>query len=177
MLTDESSVRIDVSRAAITSSINRARTPQSLVRALAVEAVSHLLAFDYCSLVLPESDGQGIRIWRATISDDDGLVDDRFNRSDALLARVMGEGASRLILESDLLESSKEFGQDVKSALALPLSVGGNCFGLLCFASTQVDAYTKEDTERLMWLGGGGCAPPPEIFFRAPFGIFHERRC
>jgi signal transduction histidine kinase/CheY-like chemotaxis protein len=167
-------VRIDVSRAAITSNINRARSPESLVQALTEEAVSHLLAFDYCSLVLPESDGQGIRVWRATRSEHDGLADDRFNRANALLARVMGEGSSRLILESDLLESSKEFGQDVKSALALPLSVGGNCFGLLCFASTQSDAYTKDDTERLMWLADAVAAVAQVILLRARLDIANE---
>jgi signal transduction histidine kinase/CheY-like chemotaxis protein len=175
MPTDESSVRIDVSRAAITSSINNARYFQSLVRVLAGEAVSSLLAFDYCSLVLPDSDGQGIRVWRATTAEPAELIDDVFNRDDTPLASVIGAGSSRVIGESDLRESNlKEFGDDVKSALALPLSVGGSCFGLLCFASLRPGAYTKEDTERFMWLADSVAAIAQTILLRSRLEIANE---
>ncbi len=168
MPTDESSVRIDVSRAAITSSINRARHPQLLVQALTGEAVSQLLAFDYCSLVLPESDGQGIRVWRASSHEESALADDRFSRAETMLAQMLGEGSGRVIEESELRQSSvSELGQEAKSALALPLSMGGNCFGLLCFASVETDAYTKGDTERLMWLADVVAAAAQVILLRA----------
>lgn len=175
MSIDQSSVRIDVSRAAITSSINRARHPQLLVQALAGEAVSQLLAFDYCSLVLPESDGQGIRVWRASRGEQSALADDRFNRADTMLADVLGEGSCRVIKESELRQSSVcELGQEVKSALALPLSMGGNCFGLLCFASVEADAYTKDDTERLMWLADVVAAAAQVILLRARLDVSND---
>jgi signal transduction histidine kinase/CheY-like chemotaxis protein len=172
---DESSVRIDVSRAQITSSINRTRHPQSLVEALAGEEVLKLLAFDYCGLVLPESDGQGIRIWRAAHDGRGALADDVFNRTETILTRVLGEGSSRLISESELRKVGvRELGQDVKSALALPLSMGGSCFGLLCFASHQANAYTKADTERLMWLADAVAATAQVILMRARLDTANE---
>ena len=168
-------MRIDVSRAVITSSINRVRHPQPLVRALAGEDVSRLLAFDYCTLVLPESDNQGIRVWRASSSEHSAFADDRVNEADTLLKRVLGEGSSRLIEESELRKSSGSyFGQEVKSALALPLSVGGSCFGLLCFASVEPTAYTKADTERLMWLADAVAAAAQVILMRARLDIANE---
>jgi signal transduction histidine kinase/CheY-like chemotaxis protein len=168
-------VRIDVSRAVITSSINRARHPQPLVRSLAGDAVARLLAFDYCSLVLPESDGQGIRVWRASRSEQSGFADDRVNEADTLPGQILSEGSSRVIGESELRRSrGSHFGQDVKSALALPLFMGGSCFGLLCFASVEVDAYTKDDTERLMWLADVVAAAAQVILLRTRLDIANE---
>lgn len=169
---DESSVRIDVSRARVTSSINRARHPQLLVQALTGEAVSQLLAFDYCTLVLPESGGQGIRVWRAARDEQSALAEDHFNRADTMLARVLGEGAGRVIEESELRQSSvSELGHEAKSALALPLAMGGSCFGLLCFASIETNAYTKDDTERLMWLADVVAAASQVILLRARLDV------
>src|ERR1044071_7827691 len=108
MPTDESSVRIDVSRAAITSSINRARHPQLLLQVLTVEAVSQLLAFDYCSLVLPEADGQGIRVWRASRDEQSLLADDRFNRAETMLAQMLGDGSCRVIEERQLRQRDRK---------------------------------------------------------------------
>lgn len=170
---DESSVRVDVSRAWITSSINRARHPLSLAQALTGEAVSHLLQFDYCSLVLPESNGQGIRLWHASRDEHGALAGDSLNQPGALVARVLLEGSGRLIGESDL-SSVNEFGQDVKSALALPLSVGGSCFGVLCFASVAPDAFAKNDTERLMWLADAVAAAAQVILLRARLDTANE---
>jgi signal transduction histidine kinase/CheY-like chemotaxis protein len=168
MFRDESSVRIDVSRSAITSSINRVRHPQSLVEALAGNGVAQLLAFDYCSLVLPESDGQGTRVWRASRLERAGVTNDASNQVGALLARVLGEGSGRVIDESEMLRCAGigEFEREVKSALALPLSTGGTCFGLLCFASAERNAYTKEDTERLMWLADATASAAQVILLR-----------
>ncbi|HEV7373993.1 MAG TPA: response regulator [Pyrinomonadaceae bacterium] len=178
MFADESSVRIDVSRAAITSNINRARYPQSLVRALTCEDVSHLLAFDYCSLLLPESDGRGTRIWRASRLPAPGRVsaaDDSNDLAQTLLARLLDDGLSRLIEEGELQDNAAgEFGDDVKSALALPLSFGGKCFGLLCFASTQANAYTKDDTERLMWLADHVASTAQAILLRIRLDSMNE---
>ncbi len=168
-------MRIDVSRAAITSSINRACHPQSLVQALSGEAVSSLLAFDYCSLVLPESDGQGIHIWRASQCESGTLTDGVFNRAETLLTRVLDEGSCRLLEESDLRKSGiAELGLEVKSALALPLSVGRSCFGLLCFASFEVESYTKADTERLMWLADAVASAAQVILLRARLDVTNE---
>ncbi|HKR00208.1 MAG TPA: response regulator [Pyrinomonadaceae bacterium] len=175
MPTDESSVRIDVSRAAVTSSLNRARHPQSLVRALVGEPASSLLDFDYCSLVLPDGDGQGVRVWRADVSEPGELSDDVYGRAETILARVIDDGSSRLIGEGDLRSGrAREFGEDVQSALALPLSAGGNCFGLLCFASRRTDAYAREDMERLMWLADHVAAVAQMILLRARLDIASE---
>ena len=172
---DESSVRIDVSRASITSKINRARHPQSLVEALVGDAVSELLAFDYCGLVLPESDGQGIRIWRAACGEQDLLMEDVFNRADTMLTRYLSEGSSRLIAESELLSNrAREFGEDARSALALPLAMGGNCFGLLCFASREPEAYNTDDTQRLMWLADVVASAAQVILMRARLDMASE---
>jgi signal transduction histidine kinase/CheY-like chemotaxis protein len=167
MPTDESTVRIDVSRARITSSINRARHPQSLAQALMGGAFSDLLEFDYCSLVLPESGGQGIRVWLASR---DGhaarAADGSLTQPGTLVASVLGEGSGRLIGESELSGVS-EFGREVKSALALPLSLGGSCFGVLSFASVSPGAFTKNDAERLMWLADVVAAAAQVILLRA----------
>lgn len=172
---DESSVRIDVSRASLTSKINRARHPQSLVEVLAADEVSELLAFDYCGLVLPESDGQGIRIWRAARGEQELLTEGVFNRAETMLTSLLGEGFSRLIDESELRKSKvEEFGPDVKSVLALPLAMGGNCFGLLCFGSTEPDAFTKDDTERMMWLADVAAAAAQVILMRARLDLANE---
>lgn len=146
-----------VSRESITTVINRARTPHEIVTALAQSAVSCQVPFDYCSLVLPEADGGGIRFWRAahiTVLDRLSAAAEAFAAAHSLLAQVLSHGASRLIEESELRQHSKtdEFGSDVKSALAMPLSIYDRCFGMLCFASTRAGAYAKDDTDKLMWL-------------------------
>ena len=87
----------------------------------------------------------------------------------------MRDGQSKVIEQSALRESAgTEFGDDVESALALPLSVGGNCFGLLCFASTKPDAYTKDDTERLMWLADHVASVAQSILLRARLDSMSE---
>lgn len=178
MIPDESSVRIDVSRSAITSNINRARYPQSLVRALADESVSRLLAFDFCHLVLPESNGRGIRTWRASrqpVPERIWEADDSPDLAETLLARLLDDGLSRLINETDIDSSTaRELGDGVKSAIALPLSAGGKCFGLLCFASTLADAYTKDDTERLLWLADHVAAAAQAILLRIRLDSMNE---
>ncbi|HKQ52988.1 MAG TPA: GAF domain-containing protein, partial [Pyrinomonadaceae bacterium] len=150
MCADESSVRIDVWRSALTAVVNRARHPQPLVESLTGEEFERLLEFDDCCLALPEADGRGIRLWRATRREREGAaaVEDAFGDSEALLVRALSDGSSRLIVGGD----TRELGPDVKSALALPLSVGGVCFGLLCFASARADAYTRDDLAGLGWL-------------------------
>jgi signal transduction histidine kinase/ActR/RegA family two-component response regulator len=178
MFADESSVRIDVSCASITSKINRARHPQSLVKALVSEEVSRLLDFDHCSLVLPESNGQGTRVWRATRL----LNCERRNASEnsceqarELFASVVSEGLSRVIDESEMHASAVcDFGDDVKSALALPLSIGGKCFGLICFASTKPNVYTKDDSENLLWLADHVAAVAQSILLRARLESMNE---
>ena len=175
MCADESSVRVDVWRAAITSSVNRVRHPQALAEVLAGDEVARLLAFDDCSLVLPESDGRGIRLWRSSRRRLGGPADEADHQPDALLTRLLGEGSSKLINESELSgRGSGGFGREMKSALALPLSVGGSCFGLLCFASADSEAYTKEDTERLMWLADVVAAGAQVILLRSRLDIANE---
>jgi signal transduction histidine kinase len=60
-----------------------------------------------------------------------------------------------LIDEAELeAQAPGSFERDARSALALPLSVGNRCFGLLCFASKTPAAYTVEHQTRLAWLAG-----------------------
>jgi signal transduction histidine kinase/ActR/RegA family two-component response regulator len=149
--------RAHVSYEAITSKINNALTPQAIVCALADGAVARLVPFDYCSLVLPEPDGGGIRIWRAArqtgASERLAAAAEALAAAHRLLEQVLSKGASRLIHERELhSDGANELGRDVRSALALPLIVGGRCFGALCFASEAPGAYTTEDMRRLVWL-------------------------
>src|ERR1051325_5139388 len=153
MCADESSVRVEVSRAAIPSVINRARHPQSLVESM-TEECARLLVFDDCALILPESDGRGIRVWQASRRASVGVSAAAFEQSDVLFARVLHDGSSRLMSEGDL----QGVGRDVRSALALPLAVGGVCFGVLCFASTETGAHSREDADRPAWLAARGWA-------------------
>src|SRR6185295_2542852 len=128
-----------------------------------------LLAFDHCGLILPESDGRGIRVWQASRRGR-GPTEAAFEQSDALFARVLHEGSSRLMNESDL----PGFGREVKSALALPLTVGGVCFGVLCFASAEADAFAKEDTDRLAWLADVVASAAQVILLRARLDVANE---
>jgi signal transduction histidine kinase/CheY-like chemotaxis protein len=147
-----------VSQEVITSSLNRALTPQAIVRVLADEEVARLVPFDYCSLILPNTDGGGVRFWRAarrsaSRSDRLSAAAEAFAEAHRLLAEVLAGGASKLIHERDLRSSARdEFGRNVRSALALPLVVGGRSFGAVCFASEAPGAYTSEDMRRLAWL-------------------------
>ena len=149
--------RAHVSHEDITSNLNRALSPQAIVCALSDEQVARLVPFDYCTLVLPEMDGQGVRYWRASrhlaVSNRLGAAAEAFAAAHRLLVLVLSRGTSRLIHERELQASaSDEFGRDVKSALALPLSVGERCFGVLCFASEAADVYASDDMQRLAWL-------------------------
>lgn len=143
-------------RAEITTRINRALTPQEIACALADETVASFVPFDCCTLVLPTPEGKGIRIWRASRADEIGRIAVAVETSGnayTLFARVLDEGASMLVSEIDLeCGRGEEFGREVKSALALPLTAGGRCFGALCFASLSAGTYSKADTERLAWL-------------------------
>jgi K+-sensing histidine kinase KdpD len=150
--------RAHVLHEVITSSLNRALTPQAIVCALADEEVAGLVPFDYCTLVLPGADGRGIRFWRAS-RHGEGAADrlsaaaEAFAAAHRLLAEVLDRGTSRLILERELRSGERdEFGHDVRAALALPLSVGGRSFGSVCFASHTAGVYTSEDMRRLAWL-------------------------
>jgi signal transduction histidine kinase len=177
-----SSARCFVPSEAITSSINCALTPQAIVCALADERVAHLIPFDYCTLVLPEMDGEGIRFWHAArhdpISDRLQAAAEGFAAAHKLLAHVLARGTSRLIHEEELHRGAgDELICEVKSALALPLSVGGRSFGLLCFASCAPDAYTSADTQRLMWLADHAAAAAEGALLRERLEAETDRLC
>src|SRR5205085_9014422 len=136
-----------------------------------------LLAFDYCTLVLPESDGHGVRVWRAsrmTNADRTTASEEPIGEAKRLLASVLQHGSARVIDEGELPPTTKDFCDDGKSALALPLSFGGKCFGLLCFASTEANAYTKDDSERLMWFADHVAAAAQSIILRARLDSMNE---
>lgn len=178
MFADESSVRVGVSCARIISKLNRAQFPQSLVKALASDDVAQLLDFDYCTLVLPQSDGHGIRIWRASrvVDRERRASVEQFDAHDQkLLARLLDAGVNMLMTEDDLNDCrGQELGDEVQSALALPLSIGGKCFGLICFASVRERAYTPEDSERLMWLADHVAAVAQAIMLRVRLDSVNE---
>lgn len=171
-------VRTDVSRAALTARLNRALSLQSLVQALADETEANPVAFDYCQLVLPESDDQGIRIWRATRSGDAQRPVVTAAESEAgrkLFAEIIAANSSRLLGDAELRQHATAcFERDVRSVLALPLCVGGNCFGLLCFASLTPEAYTAEDQSRLAWLADYSAQAAQSALLRARLETLSE---
>lgn len=150
-------VQADVSRAALTARLNQALTPQSLAQALADDTVSSLVSFDYCQLVLPDSHSQGIRLWRAARFGSDKQLTppaaDSITAGHKLFTETLNTATARVLGGVELEHEAKcEFEDDVRSALLLPLSSGGRCFGLLCFATATPDAYTPDDQVRLAWL-------------------------
>jgi signal transduction histidine kinase/ActR/RegA family two-component response regulator len=155
----------------VTSLMNRARTPQELATALVHEEISRIVPFDYCSLVLPAPEGTGIHVWRACRRSARERLEaarEAFEAAHDLLKRALSKGASLLIPESDLEHTSSHgLGEDARSALALPLSFGGECFGLLCFASRHAGAFASDDAERLEWLADAVAAVAQAILSRA----------
>lgn len=162
--------------------INAAHTPQDILDALtADDEGSRPLPFDYCSLVLPASDGKGIRLWRAPRNVEAGeaaastSAPQALNTNEGLLTRVLDEGRSRLLAAGELTESAaRALGGEVQSALALPLSFGERCFGLLCFASMRPEAYTGQDTARLMPLASHVAAVAQVVLLRERLEIVTE---
>jgi signal transduction histidine kinase/CheY-like chemotaxis protein len=158
------------SRSSVTSLINRAETPQALCCSLTNDAVARLLPFDYCSLVLPESDGAGIQVWRASRRSASERLEgarEAFAAAHGELARALSHGASTLIPECELLPPvAHGLGEDARAALALPLSFGGVCFGLLCFSSRRADLYCSDDGEKLQWLADMAAAAATAILAR-----------
>lgn len=154
----------------LTSEINLAQTPQALVCALAGEAVRRLVSFDYCTLVLPEADGEGLRVWRAeaTACAECFQTATGFGEAHHLMSRVMLDAAATVFDECELrCDYTNHFGYEAKSALALPLSYGGQTLGLVCFSSAGADAYRREDTERLLWLADHAAAAAQVLLLRA----------
>lgn len=170
-----------VSRLArVTSLINRAGTPQALAMALAHDDIAHLVPFDYCSLVLPAPEGTGIHVWRASRRSARERLEaarEAFEAAYGELARALSHGASVLIPERDLQQpqASHGLGEDARSALALPLSFGGECFGLLCFASTRAGAFAQDDAERLQWLADMVAAVAQAILSRTHARLLTEK--
>jgi signal transduction histidine kinase len=164
--------------AAVTSRLNAARTPQSILDVLAGEESSRPLGFDYCSLVLPAPDGKGIRTWRYPRLVETGhraASMEALDKGEPFLAQVLSKGSARL-LRADELEGSaaNSFGRDVKSALALPLVFGGRCFGLICFASARTDAYADDQAEKLRWLADHVAAVAQAVLLRERMEIVTE---
>ena len=160
--------------------INDAHTPQDILNAIASERASCPVAFDFCSLVLPASDGTGIRTWRVSAQTgetphDAGARPRALQRGEAFFAQVLSEGTSRLIKNVEVNTSvASALGSDVRSAIALPLVFGGHCFGLICFSSLQPDVYRNGDAERLMGLADHAAAVAQAILLRERMEIVTE---
>jgi signal transduction histidine kinase/CheY-like chemotaxis protein len=163
----------------VTSLINRAETPQELATALAHEEIARIVPFDYCSLVLPAPEGTGIQVWRASRRSALERLEaarEAFEAAHGLLERALTKGASVLIAESDLLRASAHgLGEDARSALALPLTFGGECFGLLCFASRRAGVFATDDAERLEWLADAVAAVAQAILSRVHARTLSEK--
>jgi signal transduction histidine kinase/ActR/RegA family two-component response regulator len=152
-------VRADVSQAALSERLNRALTLPTLAQALTDESLLSFVAFDSCQLVLDEPDGQDVRIWPARRAGAGEQQTASLPTASAtkrqLFKELIAAGRPRLIDEAELeAQAPGSFERDARSALALPLSVGNRCFGLLCFASKTPAAYTVEHQTRLAWLAG-----------------------
>lgn len=158
--------------------INDAHTPQEILNALKLEHASSLVPFDFCSLVLPASDGTGIRTWRIAARDETheaGASRQARQKGDAFFAQVLREGTSRLFQGVELRTSAADaFGGEAQSAFALPLIFGGRCFGLLCFASLETDAYISEDAEALRGVADHVAAVAQAILLRERMEIVTE---
>jgi signal transduction histidine kinase/CheY-like chemotaxis protein len=161
-----------------TARINGAHSPQEILEALTAEPSSTLVPFDFCSLVLPASDGTGIRTWRAArvgVSAGALATPSSQGEGETFLAQVLKEGAARLLEAVELKDGAKSaLGGDAQSALALPLAFGGRCFGLLCFASIGPDAYTNADAERLAGLADHVAAVAQALLLRERMEIMTE---
>lgn len=154
--TESVSAQTLVPCALLSSRINRALTLQEIVCILADETISQFVTRDYCCLVLPAPKGHGIHFWRASRTaalNRSVASGESFNASYPALAQALASGVQRLIGKSELQRWAGDgFECDVRSVLALPLTTGEKCFGLLCFASIRPDSYTEDDAQSLMWL-------------------------
>ncbi|MBV9209288.1 MAG: response regulator [Acidobacteria bacterium] len=162
----------------MSSAINYAQTPQALVCAL---AKFNPVKFDYCTLVLPETDGQGLRIWRAARSaqseEQTTATASGLGEAHYLLGRVLARGASEVFDEAELsCDYANHFGHEAKSALALPLLYGGHTFGLVCFSSDEADVYARDEAEKLMWLADHVAAAAQVLMLRARLETQAEMR-
>jgi signal transduction histidine kinase/ActR/RegA family two-component response regulator len=159
--------------------INEALSPQGILDALACsDEPEQSVPFDHCSLILPASDGQGIRLWKAPLA---SRADNRARSApapiagEAFIAQVLSEGKSRLLAEGELTTGAAQaFGGEAQSALALPLVFGGKCFGLLCFASVKQGAYTDIDAERLKPLADHVAAAAQAVLLRERLEVMTE---
>lgn len=158
--------------------INGAHSPQEILKALADEPSDALIAFDFCSLVLPAADETGIRTWRAGPVGSGAMpapAPFAYGEGDHFLKQVLKTGAARLIEAVELKDGAKSaLWGEAQSALALPLVFGGRCFGLLCFASMRPEAYTSADTERLAALADHVAAASQALLLRERMEIMTE---
>lgn len=155
----------------ITSQLNHSQTPQAIVCALAQSDITSLIKFDYVSLVLPDCEGKGLRIWRATCSTASerlAAAATMFAEAHSLLTRALAGGTSKVFAEGELsVDQTNQFGAEAKSALALPLAFGGHTFGLICFSSHEAEAYTSEDMLSFNWLADHLAAASQAVLLRS----------
>jgi signal transduction histidine kinase/ActR/RegA family two-component response regulator len=165
--------------APVCARINEALSPQGILDVLAAQsAPEQPITFDHCSLILPASDGKGIRLWKAPHAS--GPIGHARPVQappvgEAFIAQVLSEGKSRMLAGDELTTGAAQaFGGEVQSALALPLVFGGRCFGLLCFASAKAEAYTDADAERLKPLAAHVAAAAQAVLLRERLEIVTE---
>lgn len=162
----------------MTARINGAHSPQEILKALAEGPSDALVAFDFCSLVLPAADETGIRTWRTGRVGTSAMPAPTplaHGEGDHFLKQVLKTGAARVIEAVELKDGTKSaLWGDARSVLALPLVFGGRCFGLLCFASLRPDAYTKADAERLAALADHVAAASQALLLRERMEIMTE---
>ncbi|HEY0078781.1 MAG TPA: hybrid sensor histidine kinase/response regulator [Pyrinomonadaceae bacterium] len=141
----------------IVSRITRSQTLSSIARALAEPAVSELLPFETCSLLLPngERDEHAPR-WRAlrSVPGSEQIGESFFRRAPALmaLASACEEASPSILDEEELVESPELTDEGARSALLFPLSSVEGVFGALCFATSTREAYRLDDALNLRWL-------------------------
>ncbi|HEX8137778.1 MAG TPA: response regulator [Pyrinomonadaceae bacterium] len=178
-MSEHDSVSVQNPLAHVCARINEAHSPQGILDALAAcDEPGQPVPFDHCTLILPASDGKGIRLWKAPRAR--GTMGrarsaQATNAGEAFITQVLSEGRSRLLAGGELTTGAAQaFGGDVQSALALPLSFGGRCFGLLCFASARPEAYTEADAERLRALACQVSAAAQAVLLRERLEIVTE---
>lgn len=139
----------------IISRLNRAHTPHSIVRTLADRQVVSSLSFERCGLMLHahnagESENQWSVIWAMPGSEETSTEALDFESSP--FASLSGDAAPMILDETMLRSTPLEMFRGMETALVMPLSTGGACFGALCFASNDSEAYSMSDARNIRWL-------------------------
>lgn len=153
-----SCVATPVSRALVTSRINRTITPSGILSALTDETTQSIIRFDECRLFIPVPEDGGFRVWYASPSN--GLHDTqaaRIAQVPSVVARSLTTGAVEVLSHDALMLPANRAlvsgfpAQTITSAGLLPLSTDDESFGALVFISLS-EVYQPARLDEIRWL-------------------------